>query len=98
MNILSWAFKIFALLPFIANGVHIVQNDLSPTGLNSKLSAAQDALDFATAGSTAPLPPEDRGIAAAIGEAASAALASTVTALHNNAVTALHNNAATQGA
>jgi len=82
MNILSWALKIFSLLPLIANGVHQVQQDLSPAGLNSKLAAAQDALTLASEGSIALLPEADQSLATAIASTASTALASTVTALH----------------
>ena len=81
-SLFSWTLKILSLLPLIAQGVHAVQTDLSPTGLNSKLAAAQDALNFASAGSIALLPSEDQPKAQEIAAVASAGLAATVTALH----------------
>ena len=85
MNILSWIFKILILIPVIAQGVHVVQNDLSPTGLNSKLAAAQDALTLASEGSIALLPAKDQATATAIASLASTELASTIVALHTAA-------------
>jgi hypothetical protein len=85
MTILSWVLKIFSILPFIANGVHTVQADLSATGLHSKLAAAQDALSFASGASISLLPAEDQALATSIATMASQTLASTVTTLHNAA-------------
>ncbi len=85
MNILAFILKLVSLVPIIANGVHVVQNDLSPTGLNSKLAAAQDALSLASEGSIALLPAADQPLATAVASAASTGLASTVVALHNAA-------------
>jgi hypothetical protein len=84
-NLLSWALKLFSLLPVIANGVHVVQNDLSPTGLNSKLAAGQDALTLASEASIALLPASDQALGTSIASTASAALASTINALHTSA-------------
>lgn len=80
MNILAWALKLLALVPYIANGVHTVHNDLT---LGGKVSAAQDALQLATAGAVSLLPAEDQQLAAGIGAVASKSLTDTVTALHN---------------
>jgi hypothetical protein len=85
MNILSWIFKIVSLIPVIANGVHQVQNDLSPAGLNSKLAAAQDALTLASEGSIALLPAADQPLATQVASAASTELTNVVTALHTAA-------------
>ena len=88
MNILAWILKIVSLIPVIANGVHVVQNDLSPAGLNSKLAAAQDALALASEGSIALLPEKDQATATTIATVASQELAATVTALHSAAQSA----------
>lgn len=85
MNILSFIFKLFTLVPIIANGVHTVQADLTPGGLTSKLNAASDALSLASEGSIALLPVNDQAQATQIAGIAQNVLATAVTDLHNAA-------------
>lgn len=85
MNILEWALKLFNLVPYIATGINSVHNDLTPGGLVSKLTAAENLLPLAAAGASTLLSFSDNAKAGAIAQIASDALAATITDLHNAA-------------